>query len=174
MTSPTKKPKYNLDELHYDELAETHLGKLFNENIGGTAGLRNAVRVLSEYDARAMWNLTFGDADNKAAIARNNWTSTIQWAAIGDWLAYYNIGDSQPVEKQLRSLVHWRNDQLVLFIKGPCDVVVTNWQSFVKNWLTFFEYDDDGPFIIPVDCSDVLRVCPNGTFLKGTFAETDA
>ncbi len=170
MTSLTKKPTYHVGEFDYDELNESHFGTLLAENSCVVDELKTAIRILSQKAANEVWELTFGDANNKAAIATGNWSSSLSWAATGDWLPHYNAAESKPVENQLRQLIEWRDDQMVLFIKGPHDCVFTNWQSFVQNWLTFFEYDDDGPFIIPIDRNAVVRICPNGTYLKGTTA----
>ena len=168
MTSPTRRPAYNVDEFEYADLATSTLGRLLAENGCNIDELSSEIRVLSEDSASETWKDTFGDANHKYAIADDNWTASLCWASSGDWLRYYNQAESEPVEEQLRRLFDWREDQMVLFFRGPCDCAVTNWRTFVRNWPTFFEYDDDGPFVIPLDRGEVLRICPNGTIMKGT------
>jgi len=166
MTSPTKKPTYDPTDLDYDDLAGSHFGNLLAENSAVLTDF-HTIRVLTEQCARELWRNSFGDVKHKAAIPGDNWCSSCAWTTTGEWLEHYNSARSNPVERQLRQLVDWRDEQLVLFFRGPLDCVVSTWQAFVENWLTFFEYDDDGPFIVPVDREEVLRICPNGTFMKG-------
>ncbi len=148
-------------------MKESYFGGLLVDNNMNIETLRDSIRVLSELSASIIWTVTFGAANSKAAIAESNWTSHLTWESCGDWLPYYNKADSEPVEQQLRQSFNWSEEQAVLFIKGPLDCILTDWGTFVRNWLTFVEYDDDGPFLVPINMEDVLRISPIGTFLKG-------
>jgi DUF2947 family protein len=173
MTSPTEEPAYRIGDLAYDDLRESHFGSLLIDNSVDIEALADSIRVLSERSANQVWILTFGDARYKADIDASNWTYRLAWDSCGDWLQFYNNADSKPVEQQLLRLVRWRQEQPVLFIRGPCDCIFTDWKTFVQHWLSFAEYDDDGPFLIPVEPHSssqtrVLSISPNGWFLRGS------
>jgi len=174
MNPPIKKPAYAAAKFDYVELSTSCLGQLLSENARELDEIRDKIRVLSERSANAVWKATFGDANHKAAIGEDHWTSLRLWTSDGEWLTHYNKADSEPVETQLRQLLDWADDLVVIFLKGPCDCAVTDWRTFIDNWMTFLEYDDDGPFLIPVEGAEVLRVSPHGTFLIGTEATSGA
>lgn len=175
MTAPTEKPTYVIVDYKYQKISDSYFGKLLFDNSRNVEKLEDFINVLTEESAEKIWKQTFGNARHKADIKKENWSTSLYWSAVfGDWLKHYNNCDSQPIERQLKKLVDWHDNQTVIFFKGPYDSIITSWRLFVQNCLTFFEYDDDGPFIIPVDGSEVLRISPNGSYMIGVPPKNSA
>ena len=126
MTSLNKPPTFRSEDFTFDELKDTYFGKLllaFNPNIEAWS---ESVQVLSENSAQEVWACTFVDARHKFEIDASNWTFGLSWNASGDWIDFYNSGNWEPVEDQIRSLLDPPNDQAVVFIKGPLECILTN------------------------------------------------
>lgn len=170
MASPDFPPKLQPEDFDCAPLAESDFGELLRDNEVDLGSVDGAIRVLTEASANTVWATLFGPATHKYKIAEDNWSSCLAWAPIILWIEDYNRGETSRVQADLRALVEWPGSQMVLFVKGPYEIVSATWEAFARHWNTFAQYDNDGPFILPVNGVGALRILPLGAIARGVPA----
>lgn len=148
----------------YIAASQSQFGQILLENEMPTDVINSSFQVLDERSLQDFWELNFHNDGRKRRIPDDFWMFTSEHCEpICSWIEGLRSNEFVSVSTCL-SMKCDRPDETQMCFFGGIEVVLFEWQYFVKYWNSFVEFNDEG-LIAELKRQSGLLINPNGNFI---------
>jgi len=121
------------------------------------------IRPLTPESARLFWSTYFKTGRRHVMqLDEGHWARKLEWQDIGNWFDDYNADKPERVRQLLSECVDWLDYHLVYYCQANTCVIEANWGTFLKYWMNFLMFEDEGPILFNPHNPHVLAFMPRG------------
>ncbi|WP_428231775.1 DUF2947 family protein [Flavobacterium sp.] len=121
------------------------------------------IKTLTDDYCSELWNQYVSETKNHLMLVNDpkDWKIKNEIKKKYNWQADWNDTNTEAFIENLKPLVDWNNDDVVLFFWNKSCGIEATWQLICKYWISFL-YEDEANIIINPKSKNVLLLSTNG------------
>ncbi|SNR62138.1 DUF2947 family protein [Flavobacterium sp. ov086] len=132
---------------------------------------KTEIKALTTYYCSELWNKYISESKKHLMLINypDEWKIKNEIGNQYNWQKDWNENNIEAFNKNVKPLINWQEDDLVLFFWNKHTGIESKWSVICKYWISFL-YDDESNVIINPKSTKVILLTTNGNL---SIAERD-